>query len=266
MDKSETISVLKELYEISGFRISLHGEDYKEIAAYPEEHISFCRAVQKHPENLCACKACDREMCELASSNRDTVIRKCRYGLIEAVSPLYNFGILSGFLMMGQILSDNDGHLVKANLIQTFGEAAADIPTVKHEMINSYVKIMTICAKYLTLSNAMPTEKRSVAMLAREYIHENYKRKITITDICNDICCSKTSLLSSFKSEFGSTVNAYLNETRLNEAAKMLRHASGSVAEIAALTGFSNQSYFSKVFSAKYGVPPTEYMKKETQK
>jgi len=38
-----------------------------------------------------------------------------------------------------------------------------------------------------------------------------------------------------------------------------------TVNEVAAECGFSNQSYFSKVFSATYGIPPREYRHKENE-
>jgi hypothetical protein len=36
MNKTEIVTVLYELHKITGFRISLHGADYTEIAAFPE--------------------------------------------------------------------------------------------------------------------------------------------------------------------------------------------------------------------------------------
>jgi AraC-like DNA-binding protein len=39
----------------------------------------------------------------------------------------------------------------------------------------------------------------------------------------------------------------------------MLVGGERNIGEIAIATGFSDQSYFSKVFSAKYGMPPSEY-------
>ena len=59
--------------------------------------------------------------------------------------------------------------------------------------------------------------------------------------------------------EYGTTVNSYITDVRLSEAVNMLRAGDRHIGEIATETGFSDQSYFSKVFSAKYGIPPSEY-------
>jgi AraC-like DNA-binding protein len=130
-------------------------------------------------------------------------------------------------------------------------------------MIESYVKIMTVCAEYLTLSNAVTGAKPSVGRLAMRYIRENFTEHITIKDICSAIGYSKSTVLTSFKKEFSITVNTYLNNMRLGRAKKMLESETLTINEIALTCGFSDQSYFSKVFSAKYGLTPTEYRKDE---
>ena len=265
MKKAEIVSVLSELHKITGFRVSLHGADYSEIAAYPERKSEFCRRLHEIHDEYRKCVGCDKSACRSALAKRDTHIYKCRYGLTEAVSPLYNFGTLTGFLMMGQAFEGHEDERenfvdsICARLGNGYRESLADIKAVKPDMVKSYVKIMTICAQYLTLSNAIPSEKPSIAELARRYIHENFSAKIGIKEMCDEIGCSKSTLITSFKKTYGVTVNRYLNDVRLGEAVRMLTGGERNIGEIASATGFSDQSYFSKVFSAKYGIPPSEY-------
>ncbi len=269
MNKSEIVTVLYELHKITGFRVSLHGADYGEIAAYPEEMLPFCAKIHGTPGEHEKCLECDRAACKRALDTKSTNIYNCRFGLTEAVSPLYNFGTLTGFLMMGQVAkSDVDRRLAEARLAEIIrdSKAAAElslaIPRVDSDMVSSYVKIMTICAQYLTLSNAIPSAKPTVAELAKRYISENVDKKICITDICDKLKCSKSTLLTTFKSKYGITVNTYITESKLDLAVHLLLEGDMTISEIASETGFSDQSYFSKVFSAKYGVPPSEYRAK----
>lgn len=266
MNKAEIVTVLYELHKITGFRVSLHGTDYEEIAAYPEEMLPFCARIHSIPGEHERCLECDRIACKKALDSKSTNIYNCRFGLTEAVSPLYNFGTLTGFLMMGQVAkSDVDRRSAKDRLAEIIrnAEAAADlserIPAVNSDMVSSYVKIMTICAQYLTLSNAIPSAKPTVAELAKRYISENVNKKICITDICNKLKCSKSTLLTTFKNKYGITVNTYITESKLEKAVHLLLEGDMTISEIATETGFSDQSYFSKVFSAKYGIPPSEY-------
>lgn len=258
----EISEVLKELHIITGFRISLHGIDFSEIAAYPVENLPFCKNVQSSDEGRRACLRCDRHACARAAKEKDTVIYTCRYGLVEAVSPLYDFGTLTGYLMMGQVLATADGAAEQS----PSAPLSERIPRVSEKKIPAFVHIMTICARYLTLSNAVGPSEVTTARLAREYIHENLKNKITIADICSALGCSKTSLLSSFKREFGTTVNAYVTKKRLESARHMLASGVMSINEVAHASGFADQSYFSKVFSTEYGMPPSEYGKESEKK
>ena len=271
MTKEEIVSVLADLYKITGFRISLHGADYGEIAAYPSTKCELCRLIHERPDEYERCVESDHRACIEAIEKRGEHIYTCRYGMTEAVSPLYNFGTLTGFLMMGQVYSENaDRERYKDKLLSLgfdsarVNDAISKIPTTASEIIPSYVKIMTICAQYLTVSHAVPSNKPSVAHLAKEYISLHFGSKISITRICQEIGCSKTALISSFKKEYGTTVNAYLNELRLLEALHMLRQGDKLIGEIAESCGFSDQSYFSKVFSARFGVPPSEWQKVDT--
>lgn len=260
-----------ELNKISGFRISLHNTDFQEIAAYPAKKQAFCEYIQTNSENeLQKCLECDGEACKKVLATSETIIYKCRHGLIEAVSPLYNFGALTGFLMMGQVRTDGEGIDPMLKALARMGkhdfearEICAAIPSVKEDMVKSFVKIMTVCAEYLTLSNAVTGAKASVGRLAMRYISENFTERITVKDICNAVGYSKSTVLSSFKKEFSITVNAYLNNMRLERAKKMLESDSLTVNEVALSCGFSDQSYFSKVFVAKYGQTPTEYRRDE---
>lgn len=273
MTKEDIISVLAELYNITGFRISLHAADYSEIAAYPREKCELCRMVHSLPGEYDKCVMSDKMACKAALDKKGTHIYKCRYGMTEAISPLYNFGTLTGFLMMGQVYESNENRYIRCDellrsptLSPRLSEVLDSIPTVDAAMTGSFVKIMTICAQYLTLSHAIPTNKPTIAQLAKEYISLNYSQKISIKKICAEVGCSKSSLITAFKRECGTTVNSYITEVRLEEALHLLEAGESKIGEIAEACGFSDQSYFSKVFSARYGVPPSEYERITTRK
>ena len=55
------------------------------------------------------------------------------------------------------------------------------------------------------------------------------------------------------------TVNEYITASRLTKAKQLLLEGRLTIGEIALEVGFSDQSYFSKVFVAKYGVTPSDF-------
>lgn len=257
MNKEEILSVLYELHKITGFRISLHDASHKEIAAYPEKYLPFCAEVTRSAIEKERCSECDRAACRRAIEDGKTYKYRCRYGLTEAVSPLYSFDTLTGYLMMGQILETGDAVRLGSNY--SLLPLVDKIPRHKKELIDSYVRVMTICAKYLTSQNAIEGTSPTVAMKAKRYILENLSSKLSLSEIAESIECSRSTLLSTFKKSFGTTVNAFITDTRLKRAKQMLLDGDHTINEVALSTGFYDQSYFSKVFSKEYGITPSEF-------
>lgn len=266
MKKQEIVSVLYELHKITGFRMSLHDTDFNEVAAYPLDMLPVCKLIHGIDGEREKCMLGDADAFREVKKTGLPYVYRCRFGMTEAISPLYNFGTLTGYLMMGQVVdSGND----RAGLLEALIRTGAD-PTVARrridamraipeEMLGSYLRIMTICAQYLTLSNAVPGAKPSVSRAAHRFIQENVSKKITIKDICAAVGCSKTNLIASYKRDYGTTINTAINEAKLAEAKRLLEEEDISISDIADRTGYYDQSYFSKVFSARCGIAPSEY-------
>ena len=272
MKRDEIISILCEMHKISGLRVSLHGTDFNEIAAYPEEKLPFCAALQKNEAEYALCLECDKSSCKKVEVEGTPLIYECRHGLTEVICPLYNFGTLTGYIMMGQVACREADNESLAKALTRLGydhsysmKCAADVPRIKEELLKSYLKIMTVCAEYMTLINALPSSAPKLPELAKIYMHENFAEKITIRDICKSLGCSKSALLTAFKNEYGTTINAYLSEIRIAEASRLLRSTQLSICDIADDCGFYDQSYFSKVFTQRIGKNPSDYRKDFTK-
>ena len=265
MKKEEIISVLSELHNISGFRISLHGMDFEEIAAYPEKPLPFCAFVHGCRGEYAKCLKSDAEACKRVRGSESALIYKCRYGLTEVISPLHTLGSPAGYLMMGQARDESVSVETLNSLLSLLGAGAdsaklsKSVPAISAEKTASFAKIMTICAEYMTLINALPGNKPSTAELTRLYVYENFREKITMRDICAALGRTKSAICPSFKEKYGVTVMDYLTELRIDEAKKMLAETDMTVSEISDEIGFSDTSYFSKVFFKVVGKSPSHY-------
>lgn len=74
---------------------------------------------------------------------------------------------------------------------------------------------------------------------------------------------SETSLKNYFRGVFGQNISVYLRDARMNRAAELLGSTRQSVAEIAELVGYANQSKFASVFKKQFGVSPLEYRRRK---
>lgn len=92
------------------------------------------------------------------------------------------------------------------------------------------------------------------------YIENNFKENITLSDLCFLFGLNKTTLCCEFKNTFGSTVINYINKRRIKEAKRLMRDGGKNLTEVAAESGFSSLHYFSRQFSRYENKSPSEYI------
>lgn len=94
---------------------------------------------------------------------------------------------------------------------------------------------------------------------AMEYIRQNFKEDITLDDVANAIFISPYYLSHLFRDELGITFIEYLTKIRIEEASHLLMTTNMSIIRIAEEVGYSDSSYFSKVFKKLQNVTPSQY-------
>lgn len=88
---------------------------------------------------------------------------------------------------------------------------------------------------------------------------------LSIAFLAKEMAISRSSLFAKVSELSGETPNKLINETRLNMAAGLLSKGTLSVSEICYMVGFSSPSYFSKIFTARFGLTPHEWSKRNTE-
>ena len=275
MKKSIDIeTVLRELHTVSGCRVSIHDCEYTEIAAYPHDLSPFCALVQEDQGARMMCVRADAEALSRVRTTESPYIYRCHMGLYEAVAPLYHAGVLTGYLMMGQVADSGEGSredIFKLALSATesgkidsrqLREVIDRLAQLSAPMFSSFVNIMTICAEYITLSGRMELPAWDLAHMLKKYIYQNYSQHLTLDELCRTFCCSKSTLMNTFRRAYGVTVWQYITDVRLNRAKELLAGTDHTVRSIAAECGYSEQGYFTKAFAAEVGMSPTEYRRK----
>lgn len=101
------------------------------------------------------------------------------------------------------------------------------------------------------------TEEADTVKVLR-YIEENY-RTGSLTEIADSLHYDLYWLSREIKRRTGKTFKELLQEKRLTQAAYFLKHTSLHVDEIGEAVGYSNLSYFHRIFQEKYGLTPKKY-------
>ncbi len=108
-------------------------------------------------------------------------------------------------------------------------------------------------------NNRKPSEnpKLSAVKLAIKYINEYFQKDISVDEICLSVGLSKYYLCQIFKEITGQTILRHINYVRCRHAKFLLRSGKYNVAQSALESGFSNMSYFSKVYFSFFGKTPS---------
>ncbi|MCI8598742.1 MAG: AraC family transcriptional regulator [Lachnospiraceae bacterium] len=96
------------------------------------------------------------------------------------------------------------------------------------------------------------------------YIHEHFREKITIQDLIEQANISRSDCFYYFKQYAGMSPLSYINDYRLSMAGILLADPDCNITDICFAFGFSNSSYFGKLFKEKYGVSPLQYRKRHS--
>lgn len=104
------------------------------------------------------------------------------------------------------------------------------------------------------------TRYREMAVVL-EYMNGHLAETITMRDLAAQSHLSLSQFERRFKALFQITPTQYLIRLRLNKACQLLAGSSAKITEIALQCGFYDHSHFSRLFSATYGKPPSDYRK-----
>jgi signal transduction histidine kinase/DNA-binding LacI/PurR family transcriptional regulator/AraC-like DNA-binding protein len=98
---------------------------------------------------------------------------------------------------------------------------------------------------------------------AMAYIHEHYDEPITRSDLARYVAITERYLTYCFRQEMGIPPTTYLNRYRVKCAKNLLEQGKMSITEVALAVGFSDASYFNRVFRQEVGVTPGAYQRGE---
>lgn len=93
------------------------------------------------------------------------------------------------------------------------------------------------------------------------YIDETIYEPITVGEICQKFSMSRSSLQILFNENLHQTPKKYINELKLEKSRQMIGEGRYTISEIALMLGFNSIHYFSRAFTQKYNMAPTEYAK-----
>lgn len=94
------------------------------------------------------------------------------------------------------------------------------------------------------------------------HIHSHISDTVDVEELANIACVTKPYLIRLFKREFGTSPVQYINKKKVERAQLLLFTTEQPVKEVAYSLGFSDHSYFIRLFRKLTGITPQEYRRR----
>lgn len=96
-----------------------------------------------------------------------------------------------------------------------------------------------------------------------KYIHENFKQKLTLQLVSANVFLNPQYFSRIFKKEVGVTYIDYVNKLKIEYACKLLETTDYPAYRISSECGFTDPSYFNRVFVQQMKMTPKVYRRKQ---
>ncbi len=216
--------------------------------------------------------------------NKETfAVYNCPHGLTNIIVPAYENGTYVAALQIGPIMTAESDELLLRHGFLSQGADAQKLDELKEYLDNlpkgNISSIMTI-AKVI---NALVTDEnlvfKSLSMDAdiasnrfegdtdddivcsvQEFVVNNFTdNEMSLDMVAKHVYVHPSYVSRIFSNQFNTPFRSYVNGLRINLAAKMLADTDKSIGDICHEVGFSDHSYFNKIFKQQRGVTPSEY-------
>ena len=94
---------------------------------------------------------------------------------------------------------------------------------------------------------------------ALQYVRRHFNEKLSETEAARRCGIKRFAFSRGFHLAFGLTFREYVLRTRIGEARRLLADGEHSVTDVAFATGFTDGSYFARMFRRYTGVLPSQY-------
>lgn len=152
------------------------------------------------------------------------------------------------------LLKPIDYEELKGVLKKAVERADAHLPVKEH--------VHQKARKYLNDDSAPMQGALDVTERIKKYVKEHIQDEISMSDIAEVVYLNPQYMVRLFKRKEGISILEYITSIRIKTAAELLRKTNDSIYQVAGLVGYSNYSYFSRVFKKATGKSPQEYKKR----
>lgn len=259
------------------------------LSRYVAHTNPYCLFIKQELGQYTRCLDMIRPMYEKCCGCTEGFLGVCHAGVYEYVVPIQlEDGEVLGSVNLGYVDGDREisHRLIRRNLRER-EPAVADqalalfdryIPAadVRVEEIKPYLWLLadSMAQNYAQFQSShvnrfLPQRQREsnadmILDRVLKYVKENYSSHMTVAELAQICLCSESYINHLFARRFGVNISTYINKVRIEYAKNALLTTTDKISTVAMDVGFSDPSYFSKVFAALLGISPSEFRRRYT--
>ena len=167
---------------------------------------------------------------------------------------------------LSDIIQPNENGIFRFNFIQTVDKLASEFRMSPNEDVTA-LEAQSLLFRLLALHRE-GTEASGEGLARRhvenvkQFFSAYYMHRINVTSAAKNEHISDRYMYNIFMRYEGISPKEYLSGIRVTEACRLLTDGSLSIEKIGRAVGFADGMQFSKFFSARTGISPSEYRKK----
>lgn len=244
---------------------------------YDRERASYVKSLEKAygcAREILMAKITEEDILKGEISNNGSEL-KC---IVSKLGKFINeetenpFAELKKFSDIGlaEFLKNRSEESILAFLFENYAVNCINMASFDFEKLDSLVdeykasgdkKVLSRLIAHIRKARTKENDSTPIVERIKKAVEESICDEITTEKLAKKLGISLYYMCHLFKKTTGITIVEYKNEAKITKAKYLLVSTNKKITEIAGECGFSNDSYFTKVFASLEGVTPTEYRK-----
>ncbi len=270
-DKEKIGALLSDFCVGTGLVLTLYDANFKNIASSGKA-TRFCEYVWAHRKPLPLCTVCDVKHLKIASERKTTYLYTCHAGIMETITPVFYEDTLIALIQLGQFRDEAGEYSTEEKVKDMAKHAGLDekktvelyktIPVVSEEKLQAVLRLLDTLIIAFWEKGLIYADRSMLSIRIERYVASHLTEDLQIDDLCKEFFISRNALYRLFKTQFHLPVKEYVLQKRIRHAKKvLLQQPQLSVAEVAALCGFSDCNYFIRIFKKMNEITPLQFKK-----
>jgi AraC-like DNA-binding protein len=230
---------------------------------------TYCRFIREKLRYEERCKQLDREMCSRAENSPGPLSYTCHGGLVDAVVPIRMRGDLIGYGMIGQFRTKNT---IPAAILREWQEtgmeqdilkkAFLEQPYIEKDMMENMLNLFSMLCAFIVSSNYIRFRRLDMAEQVAHWVEDHIAEPVLLSQAAEHLGYSRSAISHTIKQRLNISFKQLCILKKIEHFETIITETPGlSIEKAAFQAGYSDASYFSRLYKKVRGSFPSAFVK-----